>query len=241
MINKKKYPLILLKSIEKMHQDVRKIVDENNELISYINKSEFEINLRDKADNSDFTFSITKPKYEKGKVEFYVTYNPRNGQSLDAYRFYSELKNVLNHLNIWINLLKEYENVNISPEEKILNEYEKEFYADFEILDDDADVNPFDLKRQLILHKFLDHTIEILEKDDNDNEDLIQDTKELRENLPRLTKKETVKKISRLFAKIRQKSLVLLKEILDVAKKEIYKKAISGGFKMIGEFIDLMV
>lgn len=241
MINKKEYPLILLQNIEKLFQEVRKIADSNNDIIRIAINDELKISLEDKTEYSNFSFTISQPKYEKSKVEYHIEYNPKNSTSLDSLKAFTDHRTVLNNLNIWLNLLRGYDRINLTPEEKILNEYEKEFYDEFEIIDEDADIKPFDLNRQLIIHNFLSHTIEILDRDNGDYSELKEEAKELKENIPRLTKKTTIKKLSRLLAKIRQKSLPLLKEILDVAKKELYKKAVSGGFKMIGHFIDNLV
>jgi hypothetical protein len=240
MINKKDYPLIFLKSLEKLHQETNEIVDRNSDIIGIKNSSEFEIYLEDISEHSNFKYSIYEPNYSNGKIVYNVEFNPKNSQSLIPVKFKGELKSVIGNLEIWIKLIRSYDDIHITPKGRIINEYEKEFYNDFEILEDDADINPFDLRRQLILNNFLNQTIKILETEENENIELINEAIQLKENITKLTKKTTMKKLSKLLSKIRYKSLTLLREILEVAKKELYKKVVSGGFKMIGELIDLI-
>ncbi len=237
MINKKDYPLVLLKEVQKLYKEIRELASDNDDIIEITKNEEFEITLQDRSENSNFSFKINNPRYERGKVEFIIEYNPRNGQILSPLKTSSPYQQVLNHLNIWIKLLREYDTIYLSPEEKILQNYEEEFYTEFEIIDEDAEIQSYDLKTQTIINNFLVLSIEVLKKNDNENILLIEEAESLKDDLTKLSKKATVKRLSRFFALIRQKSLPLLKEIFELGKKELFKRALNGGFDFLGHFL----
>ena len=126
---------------------------------------------------------------------------------------------------------------NINKDNILLKEYEKEFYDAFEIIDDDADIKPYDLKTQVLIQNFLILSIKVLEKNKKENSYLIQEAETLKNNIQNYTKRKTVKSLSLFLAKTRKKGLLLLKEILNVAKKELIKRGVNGGFDTI---IDLL-
>ncbi|WP_341963847.1 hypothetical protein, partial [Flavobacterium psychrophilum] len=116
-----------------------------------------------------------------------------------------------------------------------LLKYEEEFYSDFEILDEDAEVNPFEHDKQIFTYNLLEYVETELQKsnsEDEEIENLISETIALKNNLQNLTKKVVIRKMSIIFSKVKKKGLKLFLDIIDVAKKEIIKKALYGG---IGE------
>lgn len=240
MINKKTLPLVLLKTIENLYSSVRIFVSENNDILEILKDVDLEIVIHDKGKGSKFKFSISNPRYENNKSIFDLEYNPSSTTSINGSKLSTISDSLLTHLKNWTKLIRSYNEVNLSPEDKILNEYESEFFENFELIDEDADTNPYELEKQVIIHNFLAHTIEILSKNEKENKYLIQEAENLKESIPKLTKRTTVRQLSKLFAFIRQKSLPLLKEILVQAKKELYKRVMTGGFDFIGDIITLM-
>mgnify|MGYP003498109603 CR=1 FL=1 len=72
------------------------------------------------------------------------------------------------------------------------------------------------------------------------NDKLIKEAEEIKDSIPKMTKKTTVKKISRFFANVRKKSLPLLKEVLELGRKEIFKRGIKFVLNNIGDWIALI-
>ncbi|WP_010516933.1 hypothetical protein [Croceivirga radicis] len=237
MINKKEYPLALVKAIGQLYSSIRTYVAQNSDILEIVKDKELELKVVDSSKHSNFEFLVHKPKFENGKAIFYVEHNPENTVSLKKRSLSIMPDSVLKTLKAWTGWIREYNKASLSPEDKILNEYENEFFQNFELLDENADTHPFELEKQIIIHNYLLQVVQILEKDKKNNAVLISEANELKEQIPSLTKRKTVKKLSRFFANVRKKSLVLLKEILVEAKKELYKRAIKGGFDFVGELL----
>jgi hypothetical protein len=241
MINKKDYSLLLIQTVERLFNKLRKFVDENGEILELSKNEPFHLVIEDKSKKSNFKFSISDPKQDnKNKILFTTEYNPQNTVLASTKKMSAEERTINTLFDQWINLLHQYNRVKLSPEESILNEYEKEFYENFEILDEDADTQPYELEKQVIIHNYFVQVINILELNESENKELITEAKIIKENIPKMTKKTTVKSISSFFAKVRKKGLPLLKELLEAGKKEIFKKAIKAGFELIGEITALI-
>ncbi|WP_157593187.1 hypothetical protein [Rufibacter tibetensis] len=240
MINKKEYPLFFLRDVKSLMQQTREFVKVNDDVLVITKNEEFEITIKDSAKDSNFEFSIFKPYILENRVNYTVQFNPINHLRLDIHKVNTTSEFVIDHLKKWTRIIKEYNLIDLSPEEKILSEYEREFYDEFEIVDEDADVLPYNLETQVKIHAFLLHAVNVLRKDEEENSALIIEASDLQNDLPNLTKKNTVKRLSKFFAKVRQKSLPLLKEILVEGKKEIFKRMISSGFDNVVSLIDLI-
>lgn len=241
MVNKKDYSLLLIQTVERLFNRTRKFVETNSDILELTKNNAFELLIEDKSKQSSFKFFIYRPSQNNSnKILFNVELNPTSSVALSSSKYTAEEKTVTTLLESWTKLIIQYNEINLSPEESILNEYEKEFYSNFEILDEDADTHPYELEKQIILNNYFVHVIKFLQTNEIENLDLIEEAKEIKENIPKMTKRTTVRKISSFFAKVRRKSLPLLKELLETGKKELFKKAITGGFDMIDGLISLI-
>lgn len=226
MINKKDYTLLLLRGVEGLFTKVRSFVQKNSDILEITKNEPFEIEIEDKSRYSKFRFSISNPRQDSSKVIFDLKYNPYNSADLSTKKSSTNSDSTLKILEQWTNIIRSYNNLRLSPEDSILNEYEKEFFSNFELLDEDADINPYELDKQIIIHNYFVHVIQLLEKNEEDNKELIEEAYEIKENIPKMTKRTTIKRMSSFFAKVRKKSLPLLKELLEVGRKEVFKKAV---------------
>ena len=238
MINKKEYPLALVKTIEQLYSSIRSHVSNNSDILEITQDEGLMIKIVDSSKHSNFEFVVSNPKFNNRKAIFTVEHIPENTASLKKKSLSTVPDSVLKTLKGWTAWIREYNKASLTADDKILNEYENEFFQNFELLDEDADINPFELEKQIIIHNYIVHVVQILEKNKEENSKLIAEANELKDNIPNLTKRKTVKKLSRFFANVRKKSLVLLKEILVEAKKELYKRAIKGGFDFVGELLN---
>jgi len=238
MVNKKDYSLLLIQTVEQLFTKTRKFVEKNSDILELTKNNAFELLIEDKSKQSTFKFLIYRPSQSSAnKILFNVELNPTSSVSLVSTRYTTEEKTVTTLLEAWTKLIRQYNDIHLTTEDSILNEYEKEFYDNFELVDEDADTNPYELEKQIILHNYFGNVIKLLQTNEIENSELIEEAKEIRENIPKMTKRTTVKKISRFFAKVRRKSLPLLKELLDAGKKELFKRAITGGFDLVDGLI----
>jgi hypothetical protein len=238
MINHKEYPLVFLQSIQSLFSKIRIVVEANSDIAAILIDHDFEIKIKDHDSCSIFNFRVSDPDFEKGKVVFLLEYYPINHTELKPYKGKVFADQVVRHLNGWIELIKQYNNINISPEDKILRSYEDEFYTNFELVDEDANEKPFDLGRQLMLDVFMRDTIKTLRAADVVNEELVQEAENIRGDISKLTKQATVKRMSRFFALVRKEGIELLKSLYVGAKSELIKLALNGGVDTVKGFFE---
>jgi hypothetical protein len=241
MINKKEHSLLLLQTVQRLYTSIRKFVAENSDILELTKNEPFGLLIEDKSKSSKFKFFISNPHQNpQNKIFFVVEYNPRSNLSIASNKKTVEEKSVLQQLEQWTNLIRRYNEISLTPDEIILNEYEKEFYDNFEIIDEDADTHPYELVKQVMISNYFTQVIKILKVNEVENVELIKEAEDIKDSIPKMTKKTTIKRISRFFALVRKKSLPLLKEILEIGKKEFFKKAITAGFDMIGDLINVI-
>lgn len=240
-MNKRDYPLSLSKDIEKLIKDFRKFQFQNSDIITSIDDANFFIHLVDKYD-SRFYFKVSNPNQSNDFRSFFSFYYfPESDKSFQKTSFNNEAIELFKHLNNWVKLLREYNSINYSEQDQFAKQYEDEFYAEFDILEEDAEINPFEHNRQVFIYNLLSYVErELIKSAEQDQEilSLISETQELKENIQNLSKKNLIRKLSRVFAKIKKKGLKLFIDIIDVAKKEIIKKALYGGYYEMNHFID---
>lgn len=229
MINKKKLPLKHAQDIRDLYDKVRSYANTKNDLITIKEDKELKLLLIDNDSQSDFYFTLSNPSFPGEKSHFDIVYTPANTTSLKPYNVVTNPDGVMASIKSWTDLIEKYNTINLTPNELLINQYEDEFFSGFEIIDDDAAFNSFDFPRQLLLQNFLKRTVEILDEEASDNSEIIEEVNKLKDNIQNLSKKVIVRKLSRIFAITRKKSLELCKKILIEAGKEIFKKAISIG------------
>lgn len=233
MINKKKLPLKLAVDIRDLYDKVRSYANTKNDLITIKEDKELNLLLVDNDFQSDFYFKLSNPSFPGEKSHFDIVYTPAHTTSLKPFNTVTNPDGVMASLRAWTDLIEKYNTINLTPNELLINQYEDEFFAGFEIIDDDAESKSFDFPRQLLIQNFLQRTLEILNEDDSDNSEIIEEVNELKNNIQNLTKKIIVRKLSRIFAVTRKKSLELCKKVLIEAGKELFKKAISIGVESV--------
>lgn len=120
--------------------------------------------------------------------------------------------------DLWIDRVNTFETKTLFGQVPLHN-YEKDFFDSFEILEDDANVAPFDHKRQILIEEMVDKTITILLMDKNESnsaeiDHVIEFGKDLKSKIPRTSKNQVLKKLSTFYAKIRSIGAQLSFEVL---------------------------
>ena len=238
-MNKRDYPLSLSKDIQKLINYIKLEVVKNENFIESNQNEDYFIQIIDKLD-SRFYFRVFNPNQNSNFVSFFnFQFAPENDASLKPLANNSDFENVVSYFQSWLKIVKEYNDVTFNEKDYFTKKYEEEFYAEFEILDEDAEINPFEHNKQIFIYKLLEYVeteLKNSETKDEEIEILISETNELKKNLQNLTKKVVIRKMSIIFSKVKKKGLKLFLDIIDVAKKEIIKKALYGGIHEIEQW-----
>lgn len=228
MRKKKDLPLVILKALEPyvgLKGDMFEVIEPKENLLKVI----------DKDIDSDFHFTIVK--YEKnnnsGSFQFYMTRSPKNINDNKEYQTWVEISGLGEQFNAWLKLLSEYETTNSFFDDPITKSFRDEFFAEFEIVDEDAEINPLNTKQILILDDYLDSVDKKLSEytTDQNSQDILEIKEEilqLKENLTRKSKKWVVSKLSNIWAKIAKQGTKFIREFLSETKKEFIKQGVKG-------------
>ena len=127
----------------------------------------------------------------------------------------------------WLDRIHKYENTALFGRVNSQN-YEREFYDQFEILEEDASTEPFDHPRQILIEKEVDRVISNLEKFKNENnrleiEKVIAFGEEVKSQIPKSTKNQLLAKLGKLYGKVREIGATLSMEVLKHFTIELVK------------------
>ncbi|MCZ4694095.1 hypothetical protein DWB61_02665 [Ancylomarina euxinus] len=233
MINPKEHPLAFVQNIQSIFTQIRGRVKNYSSIIRIVKDQDFKIVMEDLDPSSNFSFEIFEPEFPNNRVVFQIKQTPANNINLDSKEHALFSEQILRNLDGWISLITQYNNIQISSEDKILKAYEDEYYDSFKLTEDDANDKPYEVGKQLMLAEFLDSAIVALSNHETIHEDLIIEATAIKEELPNLTKQATVKRLSRFFALVRKKGIEFLKSLIIAAKDEAIKQVVSGGFDLV--------
>ena len=220
---KKNIALNLLKEIQPK-------IDKHRQLINPVVKTDALFHLIDNDPKSDFYFKI----YPSKEATKYISeFKPRHSQTTEKYRSEQTIEAISKQFDAWINILDEYNKIHSIYDDPITEAYQKEFETQFELVDQDAEYASFDLDKQLFIDSYLDNAIlklesAVTEGNKGEIEDLIAEANSLKAEQTQLTKKQVIKRLSKIWAKARKYGLNLLKEIYVEARKELIKHLIKG-------------
>lgn len=228
MRKKKDLPLVILKALEPyvgLKGDKFEVIEPKENLLKVI----------DKDIDSDFHFTIEK--YQKASnnntFQFFMSRSPRNINDNGLYQTWVEVSGLGGQFDAWLKLLNEYETVNSFFDDPITKSFREEFYAEFEIIEEDANTNPLNTKQILILDSYLDSVDNKLtefttENNSQDIQEIKEDILLLRENLTKKSKKWVVSKLTGIWAKIAKQGTKFIKEFLSESNKELIKQGVKG-------------
>lgn len=237
-MNRRNLSVIQLQQMAETYQSVRDFVQSNSEIIEIELHTDEEIKIIDSSGKSpQFYFRMTTPTFANNNTIFQISQLPANLGKPEKGVYAASTTSIIAVLKKWVDIIKAHSKVKLRPDDSILKDYEKEIYDWFEIVDEDAETTAYDFGRQAIIHNYFVEVVKILELDKGGNAELIEEAKKIKDNIPNLTKKKTIKRMSEFFAKARKKSLPLFKELFDVGKKELFKDVVQFVFDKIGDIL----
>lgn len=225
-LNPKDFTLIVAKDIQKMLTFLRRLQVDNSDVIEVLETEQLFYFHDIKHKNFTFYVGVPDKKSNGQPTMFPITYSPVTSDSKNSFTSQAKIDGVITSFNIWYDLIKDYNTVSFDDEEDFLKMYEDEIFADFEIIDEDADVKPFDNNQQVILYKFLETTVIYLKKEYPDNQiikEIIEEANTLKVDIPILSKRVAIRRFSKVLAKIQKFNPITFKDLYDVAKKEVIK------------------
>ena len=235
MRKKKDLPLIILKSLQPF-------VTLRGEKFETLDPKENLLKVIDQDSDSSFHFIIEEyKKVNGGKFQFLMSRSPTNQNDNGIHRIWVDISQLEPQFQTWIKLLDEYETIESFFDDPIINSFKEEYYAEFEIIDeDDAEIKPLNTKQILLLDNHLEDVDKRLEKfvnekNSEDIQEIKQDIIELRDSLTKKSKKWVIKNLSRIWAKIAKQGTEFIKEFLSESKKEMIKQSVKGLIELVKE------
>ena len=206
------------------------------------------LRFTDKQPKSKFIFTISKPtlgQNSNASPVFELTYFPKNTREMDEVTITSESDKVTSKLQAWVQVLKNYNNLqaSLNLEDRFEKLYEAEFFHDLKSTDANADSAPLELTKQRILVELLEYIEDRIGQSEQDDTtiEILSESNDLKNNVQRLTKNQSLHKLARIKAKIFMKGSGFVKFVFSLAKDEIpkflLKKGLESGYEHITAFI----
>lgn len=229
MSNKKKLTIELNKKIEPL-------LKEYYGLYQIKDREGFIICFQDFDESSDFYFGIVKESYESGGHYIQFSWKPKSTHNKNAGGLTYKMDGFILEFKQWLENLKFYHQPSIL-DDPLLAGYEEEFYQEYKIMDEDADIKPFNYNQQLQITAFL---TAIIDKTDIELDDQKEEIRlELKEEAQKLltcvtieSKNGFMKKMGKLVAKARKAGMKASKFVF----KEFIKEFIKEGAKKTFNF-----
>ncbi len=189
------------------------------------------LKLVHKDPESDFFFAVKDYRLKENQVFITIEYKPRSSIVPATMEKTLKLEEVDPVFSKWMELVKAYAETTLFGDAKILQAYEDEYFASFEIVDEDAATNPFPLKQVFLLDNHLEEVgqkVQILatEMESGELEEIAKDIDQLRDQLTSKPKKWVMKRVANVWAKITKQGPRVVREILSESKTESIKQMI---------------
>lgn len=236
-MNKKDLPIILLQALNSLNTELFSLSKGLENLIDNdFNEKKLPI-FKDSEKGSEFKFEIKNVSLSReGSPIFTVESAPsskiNNKPSLTS----QNEKGTVIMFQRWIDWLKIYENLYLTPEDELQKKYQDEFYTEFEILEEDANKEPFSLKQQIYLNEYLTNSQEKLkllaqsksQEEQIEINNLISEAETIKKVLTKESKNKIIKRLSKFWGGARKTGIELIKEIFIEIAAEISKKILLG-------------
>lgn len=222
---KKKLPLNIVKAF-------RFEESEHIDLVRPEQGEGFLLKFLDKDPDSNFFFSVKK--FNPDKNTFLVSFSPKDGNSNGIQDLWQDVEGVKKRFKAWIDILAEFEDLDTILEDPALSQFEKDYFEDFELVEEDAKVTQYGVKQIILLDSHLDQLkkelIKKTQEEGIDSKEIVEEIEDFRGRLTNLTKHQTVKRLSRIWAKISKEGVPFIKMIIYESSKMLVGEFIKGRF-----------
>ena len=213
-----------------VHKIIEPYLSKQGKVFEFVQSDKYLLFFKDKDEKSDFHFRIMDYKVQKN-VQVLIEFKPAHANTVEGIQVWANEKEIEHFFVRWLEILEGYDIVRSVFDDPIIVSYTTEYYSEFKLVDDDAEVAPFNLDRILLLDQHLENIetrIESYNTGDNDQRllEIKKDVIELRKNLTSKSKAWVIKKLATIWAKISKEGANLLKEFLAGGKKELIQKGV---------------
>jgi hypothetical protein len=232
-MNKKNYPLAVLKE---MTAEIEPVIRSKQAIAHRVKNDDVLYHIVDNELGSGFYFNITKHTVNQSRIQYFIEYRPCSALDLVSMKEWVDLKGLLEKFNTWTEIVRGYDNVSSIYEDPIIKSYRVEYEEMFKIVDEDADIAPFNLEQQKYLDGYLSKAIEEIKlategKSGGEKEELKiieNDLVQLKNELTKETKGRFIQKLSKILAQARKVSFELATKITVELIAEITVRALFG-------------
>lgn len=227
-MNKKKIPIFILKAIDQARLDnnfVDLIIIKPQNGIVEIYDTDYE-----------FYYKIHNISNRGGKTLYDYSCSPSGSYTIKTQSKDRNIDLLSNSLSAWIKLLKDYNEITFPVGDPIIESFCEEYYAEFEILDEDSNIKPFQIDQILLLNDHLENLQKVLPEfiDNREIEEEINgEIENLKQRLPSETKQKIVKALSYIYAKISKYSIGFIQDFHKEGRKEAIKQLVKSGINYI--------
>lgn len=230
----------------KVWEEIQRVLDENPGLFVRVEPHNQALRLEDVDPDSDFFFEFG---IQKADNQFELKFKPDHPDHVHISHENVDQQTLAVRLQLWLDILEMYTKIASPYDDPITDAYTREFKEAFNLVDEDANVAPYDLERQIYISEYLlrvkgflkEHKENATEPEKLELDALELDRADLEKNLTKLTKNQVVQKLASFWAKCRKFGLPLLKDVYQEAKKEVIKslvKASVDGVPTIIKFLE---
>jgi hypothetical protein len=176
-----------------------------------------------------------------GGVDYMMVWKPTSKTAVKESSSNGGLDQITTRFKQWAQIVGEYGNIRLSRKDKFTAESAEQFYADFELVDEDANTAPFDNDKQVLVYKLLEFIKETVEHVEDGNQEesklIVQQIESLQQIIPTVTKAAVLKELSKVYAKVKSYSMKAFVAVYDVAKKELIKHYLYESMDGVNDFI----
>lgn len=242
MINKKDIPFDLrnvVEEIAKQHLDFIKLKKEENTFYSFVELDQ----------NSPHYFKIyidgTKliDNFNRKPNNFLVEFKPKDTLIITQTLIQGGLSEIGSYLKSWLDLTRKISETASIHDDNFEKYYSDHYFQEFRIIDEDADIFPFNPEQQDVIVTYLlslktaiENSVETI--DQETKTELIEEVEAIRRTLVSSTKTKVMKNITKVFGKIFKTSKEFAKDVIKEARKELIKKFLDLGIKVVPKLLE---
>lgn len=209
VLEKRDLPLILAQAFKQLKYDCQDFQIQHADILG-VQFEEFSIFLYDSTSSGKFYFNITRPSLDpnSNKPSVHITFKPLSAMDPKERSMLQPISDVAHFLSSWTTLITAYNSLSLDVNDRFLIEYESSFFADYKILDDEADTKPFDDQHQRLLEytlQAIEDAIRVIDVPTETKREILGETKALKNRIPSLTKNQVARSVARICAKIKLK------------------------------------
>lgn len=236
-MNKKQIPFDILTAVEP-------ILQENKEIIHNQKADKCYYSIHDKESSSGYFFNVindpSRLNNNSDGSAILCQFLPKGLHDISIQTVFIKRDQLSNYLNGWVKIIKTYNSTESVYDDPYVRKYQKHYFEEFKIVDEDADTAPFDPVQQDAIDEYLEYVeqklLEHRQEASADKEfvdELISETRDTGKQLAITTKNKVFTRITTIWAKAYKYNKKLAKDLLLKAREQLISEVVKAGMKYI--------